>query len=128
MLQAGDCLFVGGCGKFFEGTGADMYVSLFEKLSSLPPDTKVYCGHEYTLSNYRFALSVDPRNEALIRANEAAILQRSDGFPTVPSTIEVELQTNPFLRAIQLARASGEDATSPGVILDRLREAKNNFK
>ena len=105
-----------------------MYVSLFEKLSSLPADTKVYCGHEYTLSNYRFALSVDPRNEALIRANADAALRRSEGLPTVPSTIEFERQTNPFLRANHLASVSGEDATLPGAVLDRLREAKNNFK
>ena len=125
----GDCLFVGGCGKFFEGTGADMQYSLFEKLVALPHDTKVYCGHEYTLSNYRFALSVDPDNEALRQANLLAEEKRREGRPTVPSTIGMELSTNPFLRVIQL---SGMPAASMPYdrarLLDDLRTAKNNFK
>ena len=91
-------LFVAGCGKFFEGTADDMYLSLYEKLASLPSDTSVYCGHEYTLSNYKFALSIDSTNDELIKANEEAKILREQGKPTIPSTIGKELKTNPFLR------------------------------
>lgn len=85
---------------------------------------QVYCGHEYTLSNYRFALHVDPDNRDLLAANERATELRREGKPTVPSTISAELATNPFLRAAALKRAD-EDVAS---FLNRLRESKNNFK
>lgn len=124
----GDCLFVGGCGKFFEGTGADMQNSLFEKLAALPHDTKVYCGHEYTLSNYRFALSVDPDNEALRHANSIAEEKRREGKPTVPSTIDIELRTNPFFRVTQLTCFPAAMPSDRARLLDEMRTAKNNFK
>lgn len=93
----GDTLFAMGCGRIFEGTAEQMYHSL-NRLAALPIHTKVYCTHEYTLSNAKFALQVEPDNLALqTRAAEVAI-QREHGEITLPSTIELELATNPFLR------------------------------
>lgn len=97
LLFCGDALFAMGCGRLFEGTPAQMWDSL-QKLRALPDDTIVYCAHEYTQANARFALSVEPANEALKeRAREVDAL-RADGRPTVPSTIGIEKATNPFLR------------------------------
>jgi hydroxyacylglutathione hydrolase len=130
VVFTGDCLFVGGVGKFFEGTAADMHCSLFEKLGKLPTETLVYCGHEYTLSNYRFALSVDPRNEQLISANETAVGERSEGKPTIPSTIGKELATNPFYRVYEtsIIESCGLGSTDPIQIMHNVRERKNTFK
>jgi hydroxyacylglutathione hydrolase len=130
IVFTGDCLFVGGAGKFFEGSGEDMYFSLYEQLGQLPPDTKVFCGHEYTLSNYRFGLSIDEGNQDLVEANQIALIKRAAGEATVPSTIEIELKTNPFLRANnELLRMRFGDASTPVAdILSAIREAKNNFK
>lgn len=125
----GDCLFIGGCGKFFEGTGADMYQALYEKLGSLPPDTLIYCGHEYTLSNYKFALSCEPNNTHLIEANEKVKKLREAGKPSIPSTIEHERLTNPFLRVMfPTVRALFPDLQDDISVLSAVREAKNNFK
>lgn len=97
-LFAGDTLFVLGCGRLLEDTAEAMWASL-SKLAALPPDTKVYCGHEYTLANARFALTIDPDNaELAARARKIEEL-RERGEPTVPTTIGDELKTNPFLRA-----------------------------
>lgn len=94
---AGDTLFALGCGRLFEGSAADMWGSL-QKLMALPEETTVYCGHEYTQANARFAVTVDPDNDALAkRAGEIDRL-RADKKPTVPTTIGLELKTNPFLR------------------------------
>ncbi|WP_424993124.1 hydroxyacylglutathione hydrolase [Oceaniradius stylonematis] len=96
-LFAGDTLFSLGCGRLFEGSAGDMFASL-EKLKALPPQTHLYCGHEYTRSNAAFALSVDPDNDALkVRADQVEGL-RAEGLPTLPVTLERELATNPFLR------------------------------
>ncbi|MGL4488635.1 MAG: hydroxyacylglutathione hydrolase [Rhizobiaceae bacterium] len=98
LLFAADTLFALGCGRLLEGTPEQMWASL-SKLMRLPNDTQVYCGHEYTLSNARFALTIDPDNEALVlRAMEIERL-RAAGKPTLPTTIGVEKATNPFLRA-----------------------------
>lgn len=97
LLFCGDTLFAGGCGRLFEGTPAQMTASL-ARLASLPADTRVYCAHEYTLSNLRFALAVEPGNEALRERQRQCTALRSRGEPTVPSTIGEELATNPFLR------------------------------
>jgi hydroxyacylglutathione hydrolase len=126
----GDCLFVGGVGKFFEGTATDMYVSLYEKLGKLPPETLIFCGHEYTLSNYRFALSVDSENVDLIAANKRAVVLRSEGKPTIPSSILIEIATNPFFRATSesLQKSCGHGSVDPVQILHNIREGKNQFK
>jgi len=93
----GDTLFAGGCGRVFEGTPAQMHDSLM-RLAALAPGTTAYCAHEYTVSNLRFARTVEPDNEALAGRLEAAETVRAAGQPTVPSTIATELETNPFLR------------------------------
>ncbi len=98
LLFAGDCLFAGGCGRLFEGTPSQMLESL-DTLAALPPDTLVYCGHEYTEANLRFASGVDPHNRALKDRLRQVIQQRGQGQCTLPSRLATELATNPFLRA-----------------------------
>jgi hydroxyacylglutathione hydrolase len=93
----GDTLFAGGCGRIFEGTPGQMYASL-GLLAALPPETVVYCAHEYTTANLRFALEVEPGNETVAKRLEAVCGARSKGEPTVPSVLAEELATNPFLR------------------------------
>lgn len=98
VVFCADALFALGCGRIFEGTPEMMHTAL-QRLAALPDDTKVYAGHEYTLANAKFALSVDPDNEELVtRAREIEML-RDDGKPTLPTTIALEKRTNPFLRA-----------------------------
>ncbi|MEN8159211.1 MAG: hydroxyacylglutathione hydrolase [Myxococcota bacterium] len=117
----GDTMFAAGCGRLFEGTPQMMYTALVEKLGRLPGETLVYCGHEYTTSNLRFAAHVEPENEAVRRALAAAEERRAraaadwhDATPdemTVPSTIADEHETNPFLRAgsaLELGRRRAE--------------------
>ena len=103
VLLSGDTLFSLGCGRLIEGSAAEMFASL-RKLAALPGATQVCCGHEYTESNARFALSVDGGNQALVRRAEEARRQRAAGQPTVPSLLSDELATNPFLRAPDVAR------------------------
>jgi hydroxyacylglutathione hydrolase len=102
ILLSGDTLFSLGCGRLSEGTPAEMFASL-RKLAAMPGGTKVCCGHEYTESNARFALSVDGGNAALKARTEEAHRQRAAGQPTVPSTMASELAANPFLRAPDVA-------------------------
>lgn len=97
-LFCGDTLFAGGCGRLFEGSPAQMLNSL-DKLAGLPDLTGVYCAHEYTLSNLRFALAVEPNNVALIERIVCEQKKRDVGLPTVPSSIALERATNPFLRS-----------------------------
>ncbi|SFU61447.1 hydroxyacylglutathione hydrolase [Pseudoduganella namucuonensis] len=132
-LFCGDTLFAGGCGRLFEGTPAQMVDSL-DKLAALPPATKVFCAHEYTLSNLRFASAVEPGNEALRARVEADSAKRARGAPTVPSTIGVERDTNPFLRyaepaiAAQLTAAGKlEGGEAPVAVFAALRQWKNSF-
>jgi hydroxyacylglutathione hydrolase len=114
ILCSGDTLFSLGCGRLFEGDAADMYASM-RKLAALPGDSLVCCGHEYTQSNAKFALSIDPDNEDLkARATQVDLL-RARGEPTVPSRLELELKTNPYLRA----KSADE--------LGRIRKAKDHF-
>lgn len=131
VVFTGDCLFMGGAGRFFEGTGEDMYPSLYEKLAKLPADTLIYCGHEYTLSNYKFALSIDSANQDLVAIYEKCVKLRDEGKPTIPSSIDLELKTNPFLRvydpAVRKSLGFSEDS-NPIAVLTAVREAKNNFK
>jgi hydroxyacylglutathione hydrolase len=94
----GDTLFVAGCGRLFEGTPEMMHRSLADKLGRLPPGTRVYCGHEYTVNNLRFAVHAEPDNAAAAAKLDAAKAARARGEATVPSTIGEERGTNPFLR------------------------------
>ncbi|QQD19922.1 hydroxyacylglutathione hydrolase [Spongiibacter nanhainus] len=96
-LFCGDTLFAGGCGRLFEGTPEQMYASL-GALSELPGPTRVYCAHEYTLNNLKFALQAEPGNAALAKRMDTTEQLRADNLATVPSTIALELDTNPFLR------------------------------
>jgi hydroxyacylglutathione hydrolase len=126
---SGDTLFALGCGRMFEGNAAMMWASL-SRLRQLPPDTRVFCGHEYTQANARFALSVDPDN-AILQARAAAIDRlRAEGKPTIPSTLAEEALTNPFLRAddADLALRLGLTGTAPAQVFGHLRAAKDNFR
>ncbi|HSY29177.1 MAG TPA: hydroxyacylglutathione hydrolase [Burkholderiaceae bacterium] len=132
-LFCGDTLFAGGCGRLFEGTPAQMAASL-AKLANLPDQTQVYCAHEYTLSNLRFALAADPGNHALQARFSMEQEKRNDGLPTIPSNIGLEKATNPFLRyrerdIVQRLRANGQlNSDDPIAAFAALREWKNNFK
>ena len=128
VVFTGDTLFSMGCGRLFEGNPPMMWESL-SKLAVLPPDTAVYCAHEYTEANGRFALSVDPENAALLqRVAEVKSLRAADQA-TVPTSIGVELATNPFLRAADSAvRAKQSMQASTDVeVFARIRHLKDNF-
>lgn len=125
-LFCGDTLFAMGCGRLFEGTAEEMWSSL-AKLAALPPSTRVYCGHEYTLANARFALSLDPDNRDLrARMREVEAL-RAEGRPTIPSTIDLELRTNPFLRVRDSAIRTrlGMERASDVEVFAELRRRKD---
>ena len=129
-LFSGDALFSLGCGRMFEGKPGPTWAGLAE-LRELPDSTLVYCGHEYTLDNARFAQSIDPRNAALsIRAAEVKRMRES-GQHTIPISLGMEKRTNPFLRADrpELARAMGlPEGAKPSAVFAALRAAKDNFK
>ncbi len=116
-LFCGDTLFTAGCGRLFEGTPEQMHASL-KKLMMLPDNTKVYCGHEYTESNLRFALSVEAKNPKLVARFERVQGLRTRGLSTVPSTMEEEKQTNPFLRWDSKEIQASVRAAQPDVSLD----------
>lgn len=132
ILFCGDTLFSGGCGRLFEGTPAQMAASL-AKFAALPAATQVCCTHEYTLSNLRFALAVEPGNAALVAYNNRCLALRAAGTPTLPSAIGLELQINPFLRcgvpevaaAARTRDAAANDSVS---VLAALRTWKNHFR
>lgn len=132
LLFCGDTLFSCGCGRLFEGTPEQMHRSL-AKLSSLPGDTRVYCGHEYTLSNLRFAEAADPGNPAIEQRLGSAKVALDRGEPSLPSTIEMERAANPFLRAhlpelaASASRYAGRPLTKPVEVFAMLREWKNRF-
>lgn len=122
----GDTLFSLGCGRMFEGTPEGFYESLL-KLAALPGDTKIYCGHEYTLANGRFALTVEPENAALQARMRDAEALRKAGKPTLPTTIAAELATNPFLRAHvgAIQKRLGMEGAPAWQVFGELRERKN---
>lgn len=128
-LFCGDTLFALGCGRLLEGDAPTMWRSL-QKLAALPDDTRAYCGHEYTQSNARFALSVDPHNAALKERAAAIDRARSAGRPTVPSTIGEERATNPFLRVADPAiRAHlGLERAADEQVFGELRRRKDGFR
>jgi hydroxyacylglutathione hydrolase len=122
----GDTLFALGCGRLFEGTAEQMWTSL-QRLAALPDDTTVYCAHEYTASNARFALSVDD-DPALKARAERVFALRERGEPTVPTTIALEKATNPFLRAPKLAERVGAAGQPDYQAFGAVRAAKDAFK
>jgi len=131
-LFCGDTLFACGCGRLFEGTAQQMYISL-NKLAKLPNRTKVYCGHEYTLANISFARLVEPGNRALKKLEMSAKNQRQLNRPTLPSTIEIEKSCNPFLRCDQpeiihnSSNYIGKPLVDPVSVFSAVREWKNNI-
>jgi len=131
-LFCGDTLFACGCGRVFEGTAAQMLDSL-SKLAALPDETKVYCGHEYTLANIRFARAVDPGNAELAAREERAQRLRDAGRPTLPSTLGEERATNPFLRCAEPAvvesanKYLGARIADPVRVFAAIRDWKNKF-
>lgn len=132
-LFCGDTLFSAGCGRMFEGNPAQMHASL-QRLHALPPDTRVYCGHEYTAANLRFAAEVEPGNTAAAghRATVAAL--RDEDLPSLPSSIGLERQINPFLRCdvpavgMAAARHAGRPVADPAGVFAVLRAWKDGFR
>ena len=110
----GDTIFVLGCGRLFEGSPEDMFGSM-AAIAGLPDDTRLYCAHEYTLSNAKFAVTIEPENQALQDYVATAKKLREQGIPTVPTTVAMEKATNPFMRAMSAER------------LGEIRAAKDTF-
>lgn len=129
-LFTGDTLFVGGCGRFFEGTADQMHHALNKVIAGLPDNTKVYCGHEYTKKNLEFALSVEPNNSAAKKKLEWADTQLKKGEHTIPSTVGDEKEFNPFMRVNheEFVKSLNLDPKNPVAAMDHLRTLKNNFK
>jgi hydroxyacylglutathione hydrolase len=124
-----DTLFAMGCGRVFEGTPEMMHASL-EKLRALPDETVVYCGHEYTETNARFALTVDPDNRELRYRNEAVKRLAAAGKATLPTTIALEKQTNPYFRVDDPAirRLLGMEQAAPAAVFAEIRKRKDAFR
>ena len=132
LLFCGDTLFSAGCGRLFEGTPAQMVASL-ARLNALPSDARVCCTHEYTLSNLRFAAAVEPFSAAVASHTEACQRQREAGQPTLPSTLAMEREINPFLRCtepavVAAARAQGARSEEAVEVFAALREWKNRYR
>ncbi len=132
LVFSGDTLFAAGCGRLFEGTPTQM-VSSLDKLAALPGNAAVYCGHEYTLSNLRFALAVEPGRDALLQRQAREQAKRDRGVPTLPSTMTEERSTNPFLRAGEASVRAAVERRAGRPLRDRvgvfaeLRAWKNSF-
>ena len=133
LVFCGDTLFSGGCGRLFEGTPAQMLDSL-TRLAALPGNTRVCCTHEYTLGNLKFATAVEPANSQLMHYRQQCEERRSRGEPTLPSTIALEQDINPFLRVRQPAvaqsahRYNGADEGDQVAVFAALRQWKNEFR
>ena len=132
LLFCGDTLFAAGCGRLFEGTPEQMYRSL-SRLAALPEDTLVYCTHEYTLSNLKFAAAVEPGNPDIAARLEKATQQRQNGVMTLPSTLALEKLTNPFLRTSEtlvtqkVDEREGAQNRAPSEVFAALRAWKDKF-
>jgi hydroxyacylglutathione hydrolase len=128
LLFAGDTLFSIGCGRVIEGTPAQMWDSLL-KLRALPDDTRLYCGHEYTAANIRFAKTIEPDNQALLAREQTVARQLAAGKPTLPATMGEEKAANPFLRADvpEVAKAVGLAGAPAWKVFAEIRERKNKF-
>jgi hydroxyacylglutathione hydrolase len=132
-LFCGDTLFSAGCGRMFEGTPTQMNASL-NRLSRLPPETRMFCGHEYTAANLRFALAVDPNNPAALDYQDSVARLRAQGNPSLPSTMALEIKVNPFLRCEDptVVRAAenhaGKSLNDPARVFGALRAWKDQFR
>ena len=131
ILFCGDTLFSGGCGRVFEGTYSQMYESL-KKLSKLPEDTQIFCGHEYTSSNLQFACAVEPNNQFIKKYTEEIIEKTKNGVPSLPSSLKIEYMINPFIRCNEenlidnINKKFGE-VSSEIEIFSTLRKWKDDF-
>ncbi len=134
VVFTGDTLFGAGCGRMFEGTPKVMHASL-QRLAALPPQTQVYCGHEYTENNLKFAAAVEPENQAIRDRRGRVVVLRGAGRPSVPSTIAEERETNPFLRpgepSVRAAAQGADPSLAQGVgddeVFGALRRWKDRF-
>jgi hydroxyacylglutathione hydrolase len=132
-LFSGDTLFSAGCGRMFEGTPSQMNSSL-NRLRDLPPDTRMFCGHEYTAANLRFALAVDPDNPAILEHRDAVDRIRATGAPSLPSPLSLEIRINPFLRCedakVRAAAEShaGKSLATAADVFGALRAWKDQFR
>lgn len=124
----GDTLFLGGCGRMFEGTAQEMHKALVEILGSLPDNTHVYCGHEYALNNLSFGVVVEPENQVLQNKLLWAKDQRENNLPSVPSTIGEEKQINPFMRVTEAPVQKHAGTSEPVATMAAIRLEKDNFK
>ncbi|XP_027222325.2 hydroxyacylglutathione hydrolase, mitochondrial isoform X3 [Penaeus vannamei] len=128
VVFTGDTLFLGGCGKFFEGNATEMYKALIEILGSLPDHTEVYCGHEYALQNLAFGSHVEPDNDTIKQKIAWVKERRDNGLPSVPSTIGEEKQLNPFMR-VNESPVQKHAGTSEGIeTMAAVRREKDNWK
>jgi hydroxyacylglutathione hydrolase len=132
LLFCGDTLFSGGCGRLFEGTPTQMLNSL-DSLAALPAATRVCCAHEYTLSNLKFAMAVEPRNTDLQQYMQRCIQLRQQNLPTLPAKLHTELAINPFLRSrepdvVNAVRQQAPQAIDDSAIFAALRQWKNDFR
>lgn len=131
-LYCGDTLFAGGCGKLLEGTAEQLFSSL-QRICQLPNDTMIYCGHEYTIKNLEFALTLEPQNPAIHQALEEAQKKHKQNIPTIPTTLGQEKSYNPFLRTHskeirnQLAQKGYDDLESPVDVFKAIRQLKDHF-
>ena len=128
ILFAGDTIFSLGCGRVFEGTMENMWESLV-KIRDMPPNTMIYCGHEYTINNLKFALHVDPNNKDLLKFGEHIHLTRSKQKPSIPTLLSTELACNPFLRVDKdtISKSVNSDHKNPYQVFSLLRAKKDNF-
>ncbi len=129
LAFTGDTLFAMGCGRLFEGDAATMWASLKKLRSAIADETRVYCGHEYTLKNAQYAHSALPDDPAIAERLKTVEEARAAGKPTIPSVMAVEKATNPFLRADEpdVARALGMDGADPAEVFARLRKGRDTF-
>jgi len=125
-LFTGDTIFIAGCGRFFEGDAVQMLNNM-DRVTALPKDTEIYCGHEYTVKNLQFAKTIEPQNTAILNKLEWAINQRTKNLSTVPSTIEQELATNPFMRVRELTVQSAVGDSDAVKVMTELRNRKDKF-
>jgi len=129
-LFCGDTLFAAGCGRVFSGTHEQLHRSL-QRIAALPPETRLYCAHEYTLDNLGFAAWVEPDNQDLARRRKGAEEMRAENRPTVPSRLDLELLTNPFLRSSEpvviaaAERYAGKKLQSPAAVFTAIRTWKD---
>ena len=132
IVFSGDTLFAGGCGRIFEGTSSQMYASL-TKFKTLPANTLLYCGHEYTVKNLKFAASIEPQNTFIHKRLEHAQRSRKSNRPTVPTTLLEESRSNPFLRCEEpnvISAASdffGKNLNNAVDVFTAIRQWKDNF-